>query len=136
SAVLAERSKRAPGAVTATLEQMWQQLAASADINGAQTVVISGATGAEPATSEERACLSNHQELPIRATGTHIGHGVEPQLSMNIALAAIAAKHGTLFTPADGSGVEKVMTGPLRRAVVTGVGHWRGEGLALVEAVH
>jgi hypothetical protein len=28
------------------------------------------------------------------------------------------------------------MEGPLKQAAVTSVGHWRGEGLALVEAVH
>jgi hypothetical protein len=28
------------------------------------------------------------------------------------------------------------MDEPLRQVVVTGVGHWRGEGLALLEAVH
>jgi hypothetical protein len=28
------------------------------------------------------------------------------------------------------------MDGTLTHAVVTGVGHWRGEGLALVEAAH
>jgi hypothetical protein len=27
------------------------------------------------------------------------------------------------------------MTGPFARAVVTSVGHWRGEGLALVERI-
>jgi len=27
------------------------------------------------------------------------------------------------------------MTGDLQQVVVTGVGHWRGEGLALVERV-
>ena len=54
---------------------------------------------------------------------------------MNVALAALALGHGTLFPPADASGVERAMDGPLDQVVVTGVGHWRGEGLALVEAV-
>jgi 3-oxoacyl-[acyl-carrier-protein] synthase II len=54
---------------------------------------------------------------------------------MNIAIAALATNYGKLFPPFDSSGVERPMTGPLSRAVVTGVGHWRGEGLALVEAV-
>jgi 3-oxoacyl-[acyl-carrier-protein] synthase II len=56
---------------------------------------------------------------------------------MNIALAALALKHGKLFSPvSDSSGVEQPMTAPLTQAVVTGVGHWRGEGLALVEAAN
>ena len=41
-----------------------------------------------PATSEERAFLQNHATLPVRATGTHLGHGLEPQFPANIALAA------------------------------------------------
>ena len=53
---------------------------------------------------------------------------------MNVALAALAVSRGSLFPPADDSGVERPMDGPLTQAVVTGVGHWRGEGLALVEA--
>ena len=54
---------------------------------------------------------------------------------MNIALAALALGRGKLFPPAATSGVEQRDEGPLDQVVVTGVGHWRGEGLALVEAV-
>jgi 3-oxoacyl-[acyl-carrier-protein] synthase II len=132
STVLAERSNRQPGAVAGALERMWDKISA---VDTAHAAVVSGATGAEPATSEERAFLAKHAALPVRATGTHIGHGLEPQFSMNIALAALAINRGKLFAPADGSGMEKSMAGSLRQAVVTGVGHWRGEGLALVEAV-
>ena len=54
---------------------------------------------------------------------------------MNVALAAIALDHGSLFPPCDATGLEKPMSGNLQQVVVTGVGHWRGEGLALVERV-
>jgi len=40
-----------------------------------------------------------------------------------------------LFPPCGGAAFERPMDGALRQAVVTGIGHWRGEGLALVEAV-
>jgi len=50
-----------------------------------------------------------------------------------VALAAIAVRNGRLFPPA--SDFEKPMKGTLTQAIITGVGHWRGEGLALVEAV-
>ena len=36
----------------------------------ASAAIISGATGAEPATGEERAFLAAHADLPVRATGT------------------------------------------------------------------
>jgi 3-oxoacyl-[acyl-carrier-protein] synthase II len=61
---------------------------------------------------------------------------MEAQFPMNIALAALAVRHGILFPPCNGSPVERAMEGRLAQAVVTGVGHWRGEGMALVEAVH
>jgi len=48
--------------------------------------------------------------------------------------ATLALSHGRLFPPADRLGVEQAMDATLRQVVVTGVGHWRGEGMALVEA--
>ena len=60
--------------------------------------------------------------------------GLEPQFVMNVALAAVALGHARLFPPCDSTGLEQPMAGDLRQVVVTGVGHWRGEGLALVEA--
>ena len=53
---------------------------------------------------------------------------------MNIALAALAISRGTLFPPCDKSGVERPTQGAPPQVVVASVGHWRGEGLALVEA--
>jgi 3-oxoacyl-[acyl-carrier-protein] synthase II len=132
SAVLAEHAPRQSGARTAALERLWAAVAPRLDANG--LAIVSGATGVEPATAEERAFLSAHAGVPVRATGTHLGHGVEAQFVMNIALAAIALEHGRLFPPLDHSGVEHAMDAPLRQVVVTGVGHWRGEGLALIEA--
>jgi len=71
----------------------------------------------------------------VRATATLIGHGIETQMVMNVALAAMAVNRGRLFPPCGGASFERPMEGPLKQVVVTGVGHWRGEGLALVEAV-
>jgi 3-oxoacyl-[acyl-carrier-protein] synthase II len=135
SAVRSARADRdQAGAITRSLEQMWQQLEPADGAN--HLAVISGATGVEPATGEERAFLAQHPEVAVRATGSHLGHGLEPQFVMNVAIAALAVSRGILFPPCDGSGMEQPMEGPLTQAVVTSVGHWRGEGLALVEAVH
>ena len=131
SAVVVESTHRRPGSIEASLERMWKQLG----IPDAETAVISGAPGTEPATAEERAFLTRHPEVAVRATGSHLGHGVEPQFAMNTAIAALAVNYGKLFPPFDTTGVERPMASGLGRAVVTGVGHWRGEGLALVEPV-
>jgi 3-oxoacyl-[acyl-carrier-protein] synthase II len=127
------RSNRQAGAATAALAQMWQAIADR--LSAGRVAVLSGASGAEPATSAERAWLASLPDVPVRATGTYIGHGFEPQFAMNIALATLVLGHERLFPPADGSGVERAMSGPVDQIVVTGVGHWRGEGMALVEAV-
>ncbi|MFL9825252.1 beta-ketoacyl-ACP synthase [Rhodoplanes sp. SY1] len=132
SAVVSDRAKRdAPGAVTASLDRLWERLPAVAADRAA---VLSGATGAADATAQERAALAA-RGLPVRATGSIAGHSIEPQFVFNIALAALALGQGRLFAPCDSSGFEQPATGPLDQVVVTGVGHWRGEGLALVEAV-
>ncbi len=132
SAVLSDRSNRKPGQVTATLEQLWQKLAGR--LRAGSHAVITGASGAEPATGEERAFYAKHPNVAVRASGTFIGHADEPQFAMNLALAALAIGRGTLFPPCDELGVEQPMQGTLSQAVVASVGHAWGEGLALVEA--
>jgi len=133
SAVFSGRSKRAPGSVTKGLARLWDKV--KDRVRTGHAAVLSGATGAEPATAEERAFLEAHGDLAVRATGSYLGHGLEPQFPMNIALAAVALGHASLFPPCDATGLERPMSGELSQILVTGVGHWRGEGLALVERV-
>ncbi len=133
SAALSDRSKRTPGSVTAGLSGLWDKI--KDKIKAGHAVVLSGATGAEPATSEERAFLEAHSDLAVRATGSYLGHGLEPQFPMNIALAVVTLGHGSLFPPCDSTGLERPMNGQVSQVLVTSVGHWRGEGLALVERV-
>jgi 3-oxoacyl-[acyl-carrier-protein] synthase II len=130
TAVLSDRSRRNPGDIETVMTRMWAQLGVKND----DIPLISGATGVEPATGEERTFLAHHPELAVRATGSYLGHGPEPQFVMNIALGAEAISRGTLFPPADDAGVERPRQGAFKRLVVTGIGHWRGEGMALLEA--
>jgi 3-oxoacyl-[acyl-carrier-protein] synthase II len=132
SAVLSDRVKRKPSDVTEALKRLWGKIAGR--LQPGKVAIISGASGTAPATVEELAFLAEHQDIAVRATGTYIGHAFEPQFPMNVALAALAVSRGNLYPPADDSGVERLMDGPLTQAVVTSIGHWRGEGLALVEA--
>jgi 3-oxoacyl-[acyl-carrier-protein] synthase II len=131
--VLADRSNRKGDATKTTLTRMWSTLAPQ--LTSGHTAVISGASGAEPATSAERAFLATMPDLPVRATGSYVGHAFEPQFPMNIALATMALEHQRLFSPGDSSGVEREMAGSVEQIVVTSVGHWRGEGMALLDAV-
>jgi 3-oxoacyl-[acyl-carrier-protein] synthase II len=133
TSIESDQIRRTPGAITGALERMWSDIARR--VTPENAAIVSGASGIEPVTAEERAFLCKHPGLAVRATGTHLGHGLEPQFPANIALAAIALRHGKLFPPTDASGVEQPMDAPLRQAVVTSIGHRRGEGLALLEAV-
>ncbi len=116
----------------AALERMAKSLPSAP--RAGSCAVLSGATGAEPATSEEREFIA-HSELPVRATGTILGHGMEAQFSLNVALGAVAMQRRKLFAPCDESGIEAPFEGTLTQVLVTGVGHWRGEGVAMLEAV-
>src|SRR5882757_2003633 len=102
SSVLSEQSRRRNGDIGKTLETLWAKLPAAS-----AAAVISGASGLEPATSEERAFLASKPDLAVRASGTHVGDGLEPNFVLNIALAAISLRHGKLFPPADRSGMER-----------------------------
>jgi 3-oxoacyl-[acyl-carrier-protein] synthase II len=44
-------------------------------------------------------------------------------------------RKGTLFPPNGGGDTGEAPASGIRQAVVTNVGHWRGEGLALIERV-
>ena len=119
------------GDVTSTLEKLWGKLGKIGD----KAAIITGATGVEPATSEERAFLKAHATLPVRATGTSFGHTMEAQFPLGLALAALSLSRRSLFPPADASPEEVEMSASPSQIVVIGTGHWRGEGMALVEAV-
>ncbi|MEH6950955.1 beta-ketoacyl-ACP synthase [Nitrobacter sp. NHB1] len=130
--VVADHARRKrSGDTTSTLESLWSKFGNRTDA----AAIITGATGAEPVTSEERAFLRAHPDIPVRATGTMFGHTLEAQFPLGLAVAALSLSRGALFAPADSSGQEIDMSKPPAQIVVIGAGHWRGEGMALVEAI-
>jgi 3-oxoacyl-[acyl-carrier-protein] synthase II len=132
TSVVADLARRKhSGEITATLESLWSKLGKIGD----KAAIITGATGAEPATSEERAFLTAHPSFPVRASGTMFGHTMETQFPLGLALAALSLSRGALFPPNDPTGLEVEMSAPPSQIVVIGTGHWRGEGMALVEAI-
>jgi 3-oxoacyl-[acyl-carrier-protein] synthase II len=131
--VVSDRASRKPGTTTEAISHLWDSVKQKIDVDHA--AILSGATGVNPATAEERTFLEQRAGLAVRSTGTYLGHGLEPQFVINIALATVALGHGSLFPPCDSTGLEQPMNGSLTQALVTGIGHWRGEGLALVERI-
>ncbi len=129
--VYSDRNVRQPGEAEASLKRQWEALAPRVD--HAHAVVISGAAGVEPATSAELSVLKEIG-LPVRNTGTYIGHGVDTQFMANLGIACAVLEHGKLFAPT-GSGDTGASPPSLSQVLVTSVGNWRGEGLALIERV-
>ena len=130
--VVADLARRKqPAAVTNSLQAMWPQLGVSDD----QAALITGTTGAEPVTSDERAFLAQHPGLAVRATGTTFGHTMEAQFTLGLALAALSLSRGALYPANDPTGLEVEKADAPSQIVVMGAGHWQGEGMALVEAV-
>ena len=123
--VRSDRCNRAPGAATANAQR---QLAALG-LDPAGAAVISGASGAPAPMAEEQAFLAG-LGLPVRSPANALGHSLEPSFPANLAIAAMAVSHGTLFPPLEAA--EARLDTPLRQALVTAWGHWRGEGMALL----
>ncbi len=128
-AVCSDRNRRHEGEIEATLGREFDAITAQLDRTHA--AVISGASGLEPATAAERRALGKFG-LPVRNTGTYIGHGIEAQFPANLAIGCAALEHGKLFA-ATGRGDTGESPPSLCQLVVTSVGAWRGEGLALLE---
>ena len=75
-------------------------------------VIISGATGVQGITEDEQAALTEiAPNAAIHATGDVAGHMMEGQAPAGIAIAAAL-----------------IARGQSNEALVTSVGHWRGEG--------
>lgn len=113
-AVVTTRSKRQPGAVEAALRGLLADLGPIAP--GA--LAVSAATGVAGITAEEAAALATLPQARRVAAGDLLGHAVEAAFPVSVALAAAALSKGQA-----------------REAVVTGAGHWRGEGAARLVAL-
>jgi 3-oxoacyl-[acyl-carrier-protein] synthase II len=134
AAVVSDRAERAPGGLTRSFSDLWGTIAPHASCG--RLAVLSGASGAEPTTSEERAFFATLGEAPVRVPGSYIGYGFETQFSVSVAVAALAASNGTLFPAADRFAADDGFADPIDTVLVTGASHRRGEGLALVERIH
>ncbi len=115
--VASSQPRRHPGSVGSSVEKLWSEGAKG--FRGIGGAVFSGATGIAGITEEERGSLTKLvPQIPVHATGDLFGNTLEAQFPLGLALATTALEAGRLH-----------------QAVVTSVGHKRGEGVALLEAV-
>ena len=131
--LLADRCRRAPGELEAMISGMLGKLAPR--LASGRFAVLSSASGASPATAGERTALATLGKVPVRATASVVGSGVEAAFTFNVALAALALKRGSLWPPLDPTGFELPWSGRLEQVVVTCISTWRGEGVSLIEAI-
>jgi len=127
AAVMTDRCSRGPGEAAAVASK---QLTAMAPLlQAGPRMVISAATGVHAITAEEQAFLDS-QGLPVRATGTALGHSLEAAFPASLALAAISVARGRPLAPLEAA--EAPSEGEFREALVTSWGLWRGEAMALI----
>jgi 3-oxoacyl-[acyl-carrier-protein] synthase II len=118
---------------------MTQQFDEIAPKGNAPVTVLSTATGVAEATREERdrlaAWIRQGRVDAVRATASMFGATTSATFPAATALAALALQRGRLPKPFDATGLETPAAVPPARIVVTSIGIWRGEGMALIEAV-
>ena len=132
--VLSDRSSRAPGAAAGAARRLWSTMEES--LAPGPLGILSGATGVDPVTTEERALLDEiggRRDVYVRATGSRIGHGMEAAVPANVGLAALALREGGYFPPFERAGLEREAATSPAQIAVTSFGHWRGEGLILLQ---
>ncbi|EYR80647.1 3-oxoacyl-ACP synthase [Shinella sp. SUS2] len=128
-AIGGDRGSRDEGRLEARLERLADGASA-----GAETLVFSGASGQHGPTAREKAWLDTRfAGSPVRGFSAVTGQALEAQFPLGLAIAALTLGAGVKVAPFD-TKAETVMTEAAKSAVVTTVGHARGEGVAILVA--
>ena len=127
-AVLGDRGPRDADRLETRLSRLADETGASA--GGEDTVVFSGASGYPELGSRERAFLqSRFPATPLRTVGALFGHSLEAHFPTAVALACLALDDDTPVSPF-APGEDAVASTAANAAIVTSIGHVRGEGIA------
>ncbi len=130
-----DRCRREPGEATRIAKEQFDRM--SRDIPKGPLAILSGASGVQPVTDEERGFLESLAERgydPVyRGYGTQFGQSNEAHFLLGMALGALALSKGEFFTPFDSTGFEKDFTGNIQQMLLNFWGSWRGEGMALID---
>ncbi len=125
------RSKREAGGVRATVGALMESARKHAPSAGA---IYTSATGVEPTTSEEAEALKT-TGLPVRSVVSRVGQTFESMFPFGIAFAALAIANGKLAAPMPNVPLESAGADGVKSIIISTVGHWRGEGAGIVEAI-
>lgn len=129
--VKSDRAKREPGGVRASIGALIEE--AKQNVKGT-AAIYSTAAGTEPATGEEAEVLQS-ANLPVRNIASRIGQTFEPAFPFGIALGALAVADGKLPASFPNVPLEATNADGVKSIIVSTVGHWRGEGVGIVEAI-
>ncbi|MCY0147706.1 beta-ketoacyl-ACP synthase [Hoeflea sp. G2-23] len=116
-------------------DRMEQRLGRLADETGASeatgdAIVFCGASGFPELSGRERRFLQSRLPgVPVRTYGAMLGHSVEAQFTTGVALACLALDADQPIRPM-APGTDAVMQAAAKSAIVTTIGHFRGEGIA------
>ena len=128
--IVSGRARRKSGMLDGALNSM---LEAAGKPDG-NMLAISGASGADTATSAEKALLDSGGSIAARGFATMTGHLKEAQFPFAVALAALALDRKSGY-PAFDPDNEKPFEGVPRLVLATAVGYNLFEGMALVAAI-
>ena len=132
--VRSDQTRRRSGEATAAMLRIFEAFAIQL---GSALPVLSGASGIEPVTSEERAFIAQLRTSGIRpvvrAFGNVLGHTREAHFLTGVALAAIAIARGAFYPPFSAASPEdRDAVQQPEHILVTTLGSWRGEGAGIV----
>jgi 3-oxoacyl-[acyl-carrier-protein] synthase II len=125
------RAKRDAGGVRASVSALIENAKKHTKNAGA---IYTSATGVEPVTSEEAEALKA-AGLPVRAIVSRIGQTFESMFPFGIAFSALALSNGKLAAAMPNVPLESAGADGVKSILVSTVGHWRGEGVGIVEAI-
>jgi len=127
--IVTDYTARGEGDVARALTQLFERILP--DIPAGSLPIWDGMSGVEPATAEDYAFLDLLPAYGINPDvhiyGDDLGHSVEAHFFAGLALAA-------LTTNSEAQRNSRA-TETAKHALVTGTGYWRGEALALIEAI-
>lgn len=124
-AIEGDRGSRDEGRLEARLDRMTEGL------TGEGTIVFSGASGLSALSAREKAYLDRRLPgAPVRGYAGFAGHGIEAQFPLGLALAALSLESSARVPAFDPT--EDAQGEPATRAIVTTIGHQRGEGIAVL----
>ncbi|MBB3317824.1 3-oxoacyl-[acyl-carrier-protein] synthase II [Rhizobium sp. BK181] len=131
SSIEGDRGNRNAGNLEKRLERLLEN---ASGLSPESTAIFSGSTGIPDLATRERSVLERH--LPgaaVRGFGGITGHGLEAHFTLGLALGALAVDSKAKVPVFDPSH-EKPMAAATMAAIVTTVGHQRGEGVAVLSA--